>query len=306
MARKTGTKSRRSSAIATIIFFVAVIAAIVGRFNSDFEINPYETTDAASSASDEICAVYFIDVGQGSSVLLQSGEKGILIDAGEKEYGDDVVDYIKERGVTELDYVVATHPHTDHIGGLLTVLKEVKVNNIIMPKLSASNTPSTKTYENLLQTVYDKNIKAIAASYGNQYDVGKIKLTVLGPVKQNKDLNNMSVICKADINSTVFLFSGDAETTEMKSVLEKSPNLSCDVMLMGHHGSRTSLETDYLKNASPTVAVIQCGLNNSYKHPHEETLEYLKSKSIMCYRTDLSGSIIFSCDDKGYTVSTSK
>lgn len=307
MAKRIGRKgSKCSSAIATIAFFIAVIAVVIGRFNSSFETNPQVTTSSVSPASAEACSVHFIDVGQGSSVLIQSGDKGILIDAGEKEYGDDVVNYINSHGVTELDYVIATHPHTDHIGGLLTVLKSVKVKNIIMPKLTADNTPTTKTYENFLQIIYDKKIKAIAASYGKKYEVDKIKLTILGPTEQNKDINNMSVICKADVNSTVFLFSGDAEEPEMKSVLKKSPDLSCDVMLMGHHGSRTSLEENYLSNADPSVAVIQCGLNNSYKHPHEETIDYLESNSIKYYRTDLSGSVVFSCSERGYSISTSK
>lgn len=306
MAGKQGKRSRSSSTITTVIFVIAVIAAILGRFNSNFEIDPASTTAKITAASNDVCAVHFIDVGQGSSVLLQSGSNGILIDAGEKEYGDDVVNYLKSHGVTQLDYVVATHPHTDHIGGLLTVLNDINVKNVIMPKLTSSNAPTTKTYESFLQLIYDKNINAVAAKYGKMYNVGKINLTVLGPVEQNKDLNNMSVICKADADSTTFLLSGDAETPEMRSVLKKSPNLSCDVMLMDHHGSRTSLEEEYLQLADPSAAVIQCGLNNSYGHPHEETIDYLKKNSIKYYRTDLSGSIVFTCSAKGYRVTTSK
>ena len=304
MAGKQGKRSRSSSTITTVIFVIAVIAAILGRFNSNFEMA--STTAKITAASNDVCAVHFIDVGQGSSVLLQSGSNGILIDAGEKEYGDDVVNYLKSHGVTQLDYVVATHPHTDHIGGLLIVLNDINVKNVIMPKLTSSNAPTTKTYESFLQLIYDKNINAVAAKYGKMYNVGKINLTVLGPVEQNKDLNNMSVICKADADSTTFLLSGDAETPEMRSVLKKFPNLSCDVMLMGHHGSRTSLEEEYLQLADPSAAVIQCGLNNSYGHPHEETIDYLKKNSIEYYRTDLSGSIVFTCSAKGYRVTTSK
>lgn len=307
MAEKQGKKSKRSSIIASAVFFIAIIAAILGRFNSDFEIEPGSaTTKSTAAVSADTCAVHFIDVGQGSSVLLQSGSSGILVDAGEKEYGRRVVDYLNSHGIKQLDYVVATHPHTDHIGGLLTVLKEVSVKNVILPKLTSSNTPSTKTYESFLQIIYDKKINAIAAKYGKTYTVGKIILTVLGPVEQNKDLNNMSVICKADVNSTTFLLSADAETPEMRSVLKKSPELSCDIMLMGHHGSRTSLESRYLKYADPAAAVIQCGLNNSYGHPHEEVIDYLEQNSIRYYRTDLSGDIVFTCGSKGYKVKTSK
>lgn len=305
MARKQGAKSKRSSLTATIVFFVAIVAAIIGRFNSNFETNPIENTSRLKTSTTDTCAVHFIDVGQGSSVLLQSGSSGVLIDAGEREYGDDVVRYIGNHGITQLDYVIATHPHTDHIGGLLYVLDNIKVNNVIMPRLTAINTPTTKTYESFLQKIHDKKIKAIAASYGNEYVVGRIRLTVLGPVEQCDDLNNMSVICKAVVNSTSFLLSGDAETTEMRSVLKESPDLACDIMLMGHHGSRSSLEKTYLQKADPAAAVIQCGLNNSYNHPHKETISYLKGNSIKYYRTDLSGDIVFTCTTDGYRVTKS-
>jgi len=297
---KARRKSKTKSLLSSIVFIVAVIAVILGRFNKDFD--SVEKTSEITNPYN----IHFIDVGQGSSTLLQSNDTGILIDAGEREYGMVVVEYLESCGIKKLDYVIATHPHTDHIGGLIDVLKNFQVDNIIMPKLSSSNVPTTKTYETLLELISQKNIKAIAAKYNSEYTCKNISFKLFGPIWQNDDLNNMSVICKADVNSTTVLISGDAEKPEMKSVMNKSPNLSCDIMLMGHHGSKTSLEKSFLKSASPSVAIISCGLNNSYGHPHEETIEYLNKQKIKYYRTDESGDIVIHCYDSGYKITTQK
>lgn len=299
---KAKRKTKQKSLISSLVFVVAIIAVMVGRFNKSFD----STNAATGFANENTDCVSFIDVGQGSSTLLQSGTSSVLIDAGEREYGNTVVEFLRSHGIEKLDYVIATHPHTDHIGGLQTVLENFTVDNIIMPKLTAANTPTTKTYENLLKTILSKKINVIAAKYGNSYTCGKISFEVFGPVEQNNDLNNMSVILKADVNSTTFLIAGDAEKTEMKSVMNKNPNLSCDIMLMGHHGSRTSLEASFLESASPSAAVISCGLDNSYGHPHEEALKYLNKHSIKYYRTDKSGTITVNCVDDGYKITTEK
>lgn len=298
---KRGRKSKQKSFFASLAFIVAVIAVILGRFNKSFDSVNNTVLNAGN-----ITGVHFIDVGQGSSVLLQSEKSGVLIDAGEKEYGESVVRYIKSQGVEKLDYVIATHPHTDHIGGLTAVLNSVDVGAIIMPKLAAENVPTTKTYQNLLETIAQKKIKAIAAKPGKSYTVGKINFEILGPVSQESDLNNMSVVCRADVNSTTFLLTGDAEKPEMKDIMTLSPNLSCDIMLMGHHGSKTSLKSSFLSAASPNLAVISCGEGNSYGHPHEEVIKYLQDNNIKYYRTDKSGSITVFCTDSGYSIKTQK
>ncbi len=299
--RERKSKSKQKSFFVSLAFIVAVIAAILGRFNKSFD----SVSNTALNAGN-VVGVHFIDVGQGSSVLLQSEKSGVLIDAGEKEYGESVVRYIKSQGVEKLDYVIATHPHTDHIGGLTAVLNRIDVGAVIMPELAAENVPTTKTYQNLLETMAQKKIKAIAAKPGKNYTVGKINFEVLGPVSQENDLNNMSVVCKADVNSTTFLLTGDAEKPEMKEIMTLSPNLSCDIMLMSHHGSKTALESSFLSAAAPNLAVISCGDGNSYDHPHEEVIKYLQDNNIKYYRTDKAGSIIVFCANSGYSVKTQK
>lgn len=299
MAKNQG-KGKAKSLLSSFVFIVAVIAVILGRFNKDFE------TVKKPGLDYEPYSIHFIDVGQGSATLLQSENVGILIDAGEKEYGKVVVDYIKACKIEKLAYVVATHPHTDHIGGLIEVLNEIPVENIIMPKIASSILPTTKTYETLLETISEKDIKAVAAKYGKEYAAGRISLKIFGPVEQIGDLNNMSVICLANVNSTTVLVSGDAEKPEMKSVMRRNPDISCDIMLMAHHGSKTSLENDFLYAASANAAVISCGRNNSYGHPNEETIDYLLNNGIDYYRIDINGDIVIHCYDDGYKITTQK
>lgn len=299
MAKRRKRKNQKSI-VGIIVFLVALVSVIFGRFSGDFDLTAKETEYV--SLSDDTVIVHIIDVGQGSSALVQCGETGILIDAGEKEYGKTVVGYLQKVGIKKLEYVVASHPHSDHIGGLTDVLDAFKVENIIMPELSEINMPTTRTYEKFLLKIADKNINAIAAEYGKKYQVGGAVLQIFGPVTQNKDINNMSVICKVTAVSTSFLFPGDAEKAEMSSVMPKSPNLKCDVMAMGHHGSSTSIEKNFLKAADPAIAVISCGKDNSYGHPHKETIEYLNSHGIEYYRTDKHGNIIFTCDKNGYSI----
>lgn len=292
-------RGNQKSLFATLAFIIAIIAVVFGRFNKSFD-----SVNVAPENMGEVPAVHFVDVGQGSCILLQSKKDGILIDAGEKEYGETVVHYLKSCGIEKLSYVIATHPHTDHIGGLSTVLKSFEVENIIMPKLQASNTPSTKTYQRLLETIASKKIRPIAAKPGSKYSTDEISFEILGPTTQNDDLNNMSVVCRAEVNSTSFLLLGDAEKTEMKGIMALSPLLSSDIVLMGHHGSSSSLDENLLSSASPSVAVISCGRDNSYGHPHQETIQYLDKNKIKYYRTDKSGNVVVFCPDGGYSIKT--
>lgn len=294
--------NKHSPIVGTIIIIIVAIAVILGRLNGSFDEVAVPAADDAKLYTD-IVKVHIIDVGQGSSALVQCGETGILIDAGEVEYGDTVVSYLKNTGIKKLDYAVISHPHSDHMGGMLKVLKSFKVNNVIMPELSEENIPTTRLYENLLLLLDEKDVNVIAAKYGSSYKLGLAELDIYGPAEQISDLNNMSVICKVKAASTTFIFPGDAENKEMKSVNALNPDLKCQVFAMGHHGSRTSLNKQFLKNADFDVAVISCGNGNSYGHPHKEAISYLEDNSKEYYRTDKDGSIIFTCNKIGYNIS---
>lgn len=249
-------------------------------------------------------AVHFIDVGQGSSTLIQSGTEGILIDAGEREYADTVIDYIRTSGVKSLKYVIASHPHSDHIGALPDLLNAIPAENIIMPRLSEINTPTTSTYERLLKTIQKNKIKAIAASYGQTYGISNAQFEILGPLVQDESLNNMSVVCKLKAFDTSFLLLADADKDELRTIYDKGAALKCDVLFFGHHGSSKALYKPFLNAANASIGVISCGKNNDYGHPHREILQYIDQKHMTCYRTDLNSHIVFVCSSDGYDVQT--
>lgn len=295
--RRKGVRVNKT--ISAVVFAAALIAVILGRFNDDFETvhEPAVTLDPAASA---VVKVHFIDVGQGNSILIQSAEKGVLIDAGTKQYAGAVTRYLKKNGVTKLSCVIATHPHSDHIGALPYVLGEFPTDNIIMPRLTEINMPTTETYKDLLLTVSQKKIKAIEAKEGSTYNFGSASIRILGPVVQSRDLNNMSVVCEVTAYKTKFMLLADAEKPELADIFSTAQIGKCDVLQMGHHGSDTSLFYPLLDRLSPEHAVIFCGKDNTYGLPSEETISYLKSKKIKYYRTDVTGSVVFSCGENGF------
>lgn len=247
--------------------------------------------------------VYFhvIDVGQGSSCLVQKGTSGILIDGGERDYGGTVCDYLKNCGITELEYVIASHPHSDHIGGLITVLDEFKVKNVLMPELSEKNIPTTRIYEKFLDAIDKNGAEASYCEVGDIYALkGAVTVDILGPVEQVDDLNNMSAICKVTYGEIDTIILGDAEVKEIKSVYSYGGDFESEILVMGHHGSRTSIHDEFLKAVNPEVALISCGKDNSYGHPHEETISYLETNGIDYLRTDEVGSIVYRLDIYGY------
>lgn len=301
MARRKAKNKRSLTAFALVI--ICAIAALFSLSDDRFETMPTTAikSDYVSSSSDEI-KVHILDVGNASCALIQCNETGILIDGGEKKTGADVVSYLKKVGIKKLKYVIASHPHSDHIGGLVEVFDNFDTENVIMPKLSQENTPTTRIYEDFLSSIAEHNINAYAANYGDSYSYGDVNLTILGPVEQDSELNNMSVICKATVFQTDIMFPGDAENKAIDKMLSKNPNIDCEILVVAHHGSKTSLNENFLGKVSPNIAVISCGKNNKYGHPSEEVIKSLEKRNIEYYRTDTAGNIVFTCTSQGYKV----
>ena len=287
---------------AVILLILAVISVFFGLGDKSLDMNPTTAISVNLPEADSV-KVHFIDVGQGNSTLIQCGTSGVLIDGGEKEYGERVCNYLKACGIKELGCVIATHPHSDHIGGLIAVLQGFSVDNVIMPRLNMENTPTTSTYEKFLTVISEKKIKTLAAKPGNTYSFPDCTLEILGPVSQNDELNNMSVVCRLKAFSNYFMLLADAEKSELREIAASGAALEADVLQAGHHGSRTSVLSMYLDSVNPDYAVISCGKNNKYGFPHEELIRYLKTNDIEYYRTDLLGSIVFTCTKDGMTVS---
>ena len=266
------------------------------------------TSPAPSLPATGEAKVYIIDVGQGESILITTDEKSMLIDAGENNMGDEVLEFIDTLGLDSLDYALATHPHSDHIGGLDTVLENIPVGEVLFGHIPDKLTPTTKTYEDVLDVIEQKNIPLTQVDSGDTIDLGSgAVVTVLGPVTEEvEDLNNTSVVCRLDFGETSFLFNGDQEEPMEQLLIENNANLDCDMMTMGHHGSSTSSSREYLDAVSPEYASISCGKANKYGHPHDETVENLEQLDIPYYRTDLSGNITFTSDGETISVRTEK
>lgn len=250
-----------------------------------------------------LAEVHFIDVGQGDAVFIKLKSANILIDGGERD--SIVSDYLKANLIKTLDIVVSTHPHSDHIGGLINILENFNVKEVIDPSVAHT----TKTFEDYLTLIDNKNIKftegraGIKRTYGND-----ITFNILHPENPSeKHLNDASVVVKLIVKNVSFLFTGDAElNSENEMLLSSQSLLQSNILKAGHHGSRTSTSERFLNAVKPEAAVISCGADNKYSHPHSETLHRLHSRNILIYRTDLHGHIIISTDGKNYNVNISK
>lgn len=274
---------KKYTVILTIIFMV--LAGVFELFQGTVAITP----------GDDL-KVHFLDVGQGDSIFIElPTNETILIDASVKDASDKIINYLKEENVSKIDYVFATHPHSDHIGGMSAVINAFDIGQIYMPKAVTT----TKTYENLLLTIKNKNLKIKTAKATNTIiDTDDLKLVVLAPNQDSyESLNNYSIVLKLTYKEKSFLFMGDAETLSEKEI---TGDVQADVLKVGHHGSRTSTSQAFLNKVNPSYAVISVGLNNDYKHPHQEVLDRLEKKNIKIYRTDQNGDIIFTTD--GYNI----
>lgn len=242
--------------------------------------------------------VHFIDVGQADSILIQSDEHTMLIDAGNNGDAKAVVAYIKSQNIEDLDYVVGTHPHEDHIGGLDAVIESFDIGVIYMPKAMST----TKTFEDVLNAIAKKGMKVTTPVPGTTVEFGEASFTIIAPNSDSyKELNNYSIVIKLDHGNNSFLFTGDAEDVSEKEMIDKGFDLSADVLKVGHHGSSSSTMEEFLMKVNPKYAVICVGKDNKYGHPHKETMDLLNKKGIKIFRTDENGTIIATSDGESIT-----
>lgn len=228
--------------------------------------------------------VYYIDVGQADSILITNENHSILIDAGNNEDGNTVVNFIKDKGITNLDYAVGTHPHEDHIGGMDDVINNIDIDKIYLPEIQTN----TKTYQDVLEAIKNKNKKIKSFKKDDKFSVGEAEFEVMtDSILDKNNLNLSSNIIRMTFNGTSFLFTGDAETENEKTINWEQT----DVLKVGHHGSTTSTSQKFLNQIKPKYAIISVGKNNDYGHPKEKILERLKKIGSETYRTDECGTI---------------
>ena len=247
--------------------------------------------------------VRFVDVGQGDCEIVQFPDgRNIIIDGGTNETSSELVNAIKSYGIKRFDYVVATHPHEDHIGGLDDVIKSFEIGNVYLPDTSSSS----MSFKNLVESISQSGAKVNRAYAGvTMIDETDIRAEFLAPVSNYyEDENNYSSVLKLTYKGFSFLFTGDAETISEYDMIENGAYLKSDVLKVGHHGSTTSTSNQFLRAVNPAVAVISVGRDNSYGHPHREILERLSDLKL--YRTDLNGTVTVFCDGERLSVSTEK
>lgn len=228
--------------------------------------------------------VYYFDVGQADSILIVNNNSTMLIDAGNNDDGELVVNNIKKLGISKLDYVIGTHPHEDHIGGLDDVIDAFDIGTIYMPKVQTN----TKTFEDVLDSVSNKGLTITAPKIGDKFQVGNANCEVMSTGEDSSNLNSTSIVIRMEYNNKSYLFMGDAEKINEDS--REWPQT--DILKVGHHGSSTSSSQNFLDQVKPKIAVIQLGEGNKYGHPHDEVIKRLENIGAIIYRTDLQKDIL--------------
>ena len=274
-------------------------SAITPGGSADVVPNP----SSAAAAVDTVEApfeMHFIDVGQALSVLVECDGQYMLYDGGNVDDGSLVVSYLQSQGVEQLEYVFCSHAHEDHVGGLAAALAYFPTYHVYSPVTEAS----TKCFKDFVKYTQQQGLQVEVPAVGTTWPLGGATVTMVGPVAQYSDTNDTSIVLRIEYGSTSFLLTGDMEKTAETDLVNSGVNLRADVLQVGHHGSSTSTGYLFLNSVLPEMAVISCGVNNKYGHPHEETLSILRDAGVDVYRTDLQGTITIGSDGQNYTVGT--
>lgn len=308
MAQKSSGKKDGTKKALIYIFLLFMIVITIAEGNGYDPIGwVKEKLGKVSVTCEENLTVNFIDVGQGDCVFISSDGTNMLIDCGEASESAVVINYLNKLGVRKIDYVIGTHPHSDHMGGMADIISSFSIGEVIMPHLADDDIPTTRYFENFLDACSEKGLYITEAQRGRVITLGEAKAEFIAPVSNNySGANNYSIGILLTHGNNDFLFTGDAEKLAEEEMLETGRLEHVRVYKAGHHGSDTSSSEDFIRAISPDYAVIMCGAGNSYGHPHDEVVKRLAEYTRNIYRTDLCGTVTFESDGINLQIRTER
>jgi competence protein ComEC len=304
MSRKRNGRNSRNSLQYTIMIVIIgiALAALINHigWNTISDFLGLSNSPAVSRAGAGTVQVHFIDVGQGDCALILTAEKAVLIDSGDSQYADTVIQYIRKMEVETIDYIIVSHPHADHIGGMDRIIAAVNVKRLLMPRLPDEFVPTTNTFERMLDAIEEHGVQPAYASTDRVIDLGGATLEILAPASDSEfsGVNDYSIVARLIHGYNSFLFTGDMEKAAEDALLERGADISALVLKVAHHGSRTSSSRGFLEAVKALreggpYAVINVGSPNRYNHPNDDVLRRLKEMGFWILRTDQAGTIVF-------------
>lgn len=305
MAKKGNGNTKKA------LIYIVLIFLVITTIAEGMGYNPVEWLkdkfNGVYEKCDEDLTVHFIDVGQGDCIFISSAGKNMLIDCGEASESDTVISYLNKKGIKRLDYVIGTHTHSDHMGGMGDIISNYDVGEVIMPHMADSDIPDTMYFERYLDACSGKGLYITEAQLGRVITLGEAKAEIIAPVSEDySNINNYSIGIILTHGNNDFLFTGDAEKLAEDEMLESGKLEHVRVYKVGHHGSDTSSSADFMKAISPEYAIVMCGAGNSYGHPHDKIVDRLSKYTKQIYRTDLCGTVICESDGVNLQIRTER
>jgi competence protein ComEC len=302
---------RKKRSFGSVIFTLILVVLMAGAYlvldNLGLIPDMTEETDTQADIIEKAPEVtegevlfHFIDVGQGDAILITSSDGNMLIDTSIKSQRDELDAYLKSAGIKTIDYLILTHPDSDHIGNADYIIENYDIKNILLPNCVST----TDTFERMLTAMENSDANVINPEPGYVFYLGALQNTVLAPLGEYKDVNDMSIVIKSVFGDTSVMLTGDAEKYSEADIVERwsIEALDSDILKVGHHGSETSTTDEFLAKVSPTIAVISCGEGNRYGHPRPALLDRLEAEGITVYRTDVDGTVVFKTDGNEFTL----
>lgn len=298
MANTNNDRKKQISKIIVTIAILLIATVVTANQVGESEPSNTGTQPNGQTSSSEVqnpqgeLRLTMIDCGQADSFLLEQNGETCLVDCGTRSTGKDVVQYLKDKGITKIDYLFGTHPHDDHMGGMYDVITNFEIGKVIIPKVK-DGTVTTNWYLKLMKELKQNSYNIEYVSLGTIYQLGQATINVIGPINEpDENKNNYSTVLKVSFGEMDIIMTGDAEKKVEQDIIESGINLDAEILKVGHHGSDTSTSEAFLDAISPDYALISTEVGNKYDHPIKVTMDNLKSRNIEVYRTDENGTVV--------------